>query len=550
MAALGTLMLGQVMGHTEAEKAFRPWWDKMSDYILYGMTMLGVILLPTAMFSAAPMDCNRCIKPSDCMAGVQGHYPPNVSEWKYIVDGKQEESGYNNWWVKKYCLMNEVDWFILHFPYILFSTTMLLFAIEKTFVKLQQGNLVLNKFYALMVDYNIIHAKKDVDIIGCEKLVQGDELESRRDLVELRERLNGCSKYFYGYLATQVLECSCGMLLLALMTYKALTAKGVSLDMDASIYCDVHDYWYECSGHPSSFYTVVNIAACILVLIFVTITFYSILWVLCPCLHVFTKLEIFSADNDESEMEGTSRDFRLLLNLLVMGAGLAPAITTISILDLKVHEAIKPRDAKIKAFLPESSTKSNTVTLSVELEDPDSGIQANLRSISKVSYTAEIVKAVEDMDMVDGSCGSNPVHPVSLSNDTAVALMNPQGSVRTATFEGLHRDVKYSITIKILVNGMAVANVMETFVTHRDNISTVKPIEKVVIEEQVAMRPDITEIQRVSLKMKSQAKEKVEHKSMDKIEETESEKVEMEEAETEEAEISEEMLVMESESKV
>ena len=35
MAAIGTALMGKVLGHSEAEKAFRPWWDVIEDYMLY-----------------------------------------------------------------------------------------------------------------------------------------------------------------------------------------------------------------------------------------------------------------------------------------------------------------------------------------------------------------------------------------------------------------------------------------------------------------------------------------------------------------------------------
>merc|ERR1711971_1251784 len=66
MAALGAAVMGKVMGKTEAEEAFRPWWDSLSDYILYGLAMISVVLLPTAMFTAAPLWCNPCLDKEHC----------------------------------------------------------------------------------------------------------------------------------------------------------------------------------------------------------------------------------------------------------------------------------------------------------------------------------------------------------------------------------------------------------------------------------------------------------------------------------------------------
>ena len=43
MAAIGAALMGKVLGHSEAEKAFRPWWDSLEDYLIYGLVMIGVV---------------------------------------------------------------------------------------------------------------------------------------------------------------------------------------------------------------------------------------------------------------------------------------------------------------------------------------------------------------------------------------------------------------------------------------------------------------------------------------------------------------------------
>ena len=41
MATLGAALASNVLGHSEAEKAFRPWWDNFEDYLIYGLITLG-----------------------------------------------------------------------------------------------------------------------------------------------------------------------------------------------------------------------------------------------------------------------------------------------------------------------------------------------------------------------------------------------------------------------------------------------------------------------------------------------------------------------------
>ena len=45
MAALGGALLSSVLQKSPAEKALSPWWDRVQDYITYGMIILSKLLL-------------------------------------------------------------------------------------------------------------------------------------------------------------------------------------------------------------------------------------------------------------------------------------------------------------------------------------------------------------------------------------------------------------------------------------------------------------------------------------------------------------------------
>ena len=97
----------------------------------------------------------------------------------------------------------QVDWLVLYFPYILITATVGLLAVEKIFLKIREGNIVQNKFFALMVGYGILQT--DEKKAGREELIVGNELESDRNLVNLKQKLENSSSYFSGYLAVQVI---------------------------------------------------------------------------------------------------------------------------------------------------------------------------------------------------------------------------------------------------------------------------------------------------------------------------------------------------------
>ena len=41
MGAVASTVAASVLGHSDAEKAFRPWWDNFQDHLIYGLIMLG-----------------------------------------------------------------------------------------------------------------------------------------------------------------------------------------------------------------------------------------------------------------------------------------------------------------------------------------------------------------------------------------------------------------------------------------------------------------------------------------------------------------------------
>ena len=99
----------------------------------------------------------------------------------------------------------KVDGVVLHLPYFLITATMLLFGIEKVFLTLRKGNVTQNKFFALLVDYEILRSSEGK--AGSEVLVSGDELEQSRDLLDLKERLEKSGSFYRSYLAIQVPSC-------------------------------------------------------------------------------------------------------------------------------------------------------------------------------------------------------------------------------------------------------------------------------------------------------------------------------------------------------
>ena len=199
MATLGSAIITRVFGHSQAEKVFRPWWDNLEDFLLYGLVMLGLVVAPTSMITGSPLECTFC----------KGDLCRELND-----TGTLPDPGYYSVWIKKICTFNgSVDSFTLYFPYILLLIALSLVFIEKVFLALFQANNKLDKFYKLLAENNIVEE-------GNNKMkVEPQSIET----VQVEESFKSCEdNYFVCYLVRTVLELVISTCLLTWMTCYAM----------------------------------------------------------------------------------------------------------------------------------------------------------------------------------------------------------------------------------------------------------------------------------------------------------------------------------------
>ena len=83
--------------------------------------------IPTTMFSSTPLNCQLCsedVNNCEFMEDLEG-----FNRTKTRKDGP----GYYGGWVKKYCSMNEVEDFIIYFPYLMIIIPMVMIASDQGF---------------------------------------------------------------------------------------------------------------------------------------------------------------------------------------------------------------------------------------------------------------------------------------------------------------------------------------------------------------------------------------------------------------------------------
>ena len=53
-------LTSQVLSHSKAEQIVRPLWEKLEDFCVYGLLLVGVILIPHAIVLGTPIYCTYC----------------------------------------------------------------------------------------------------------------------------------------------------------------------------------------------------------------------------------------------------------------------------------------------------------------------------------------------------------------------------------------------------------------------------------------------------------------------------------------------------------
>ena len=193
MATLGATIISNVFGQTDAEKAFRPWWDNLEDFMIYGLVMLGLIITPTAIIMGTPLDCNYC-QDDFCGKDYINTIPP-------LEGNYSKNPGFNAWWIKKYCTFNgTISDFMLYFPYLLLISGLMLVGIERFFVKMFKVGQKMDKFYNLLKQEQVFD-QDDSDDVASSYFSDGG-----REALEVKHMFSDNNDYYVSYVLRTTLE--------------------------------------------------------------------------------------------------------------------------------------------------------------------------------------------------------------------------------------------------------------------------------------------------------------------------------------------------------
>ena len=123
-----------------------------------------------------------------------------------------------------------------------------------------------------------------------------------------------------------------------------------------TIICDVHSYFFECSGQPAQFYVYSLYITCTITIAYILCNIYNLMWLIFPSFGNLRRLmstykanmreKAGDSETTDKELLGdlydiyyNNHDLKLLLDLLATSSGVALAIAIITLLD-KVRSAL------------------------------------------------------------------------------------------------------------------------------------------------------------------------------------------------------------------
>merc|ERR1711971_896104 len=311
MAALGSALLSS-LGLTQAERAFRPWWDAIEDHIVYTIIILGILVAPTSLvMTASPLDCTLC-RQENC--GLDHLNPADTTD----------DFGF---FTRRYCALENLPVTVLYFPYLILAIATLLFMTDRPFVLVIFSSANMEELHKMLVVEDPF----------------SKEFNRKEEAWELHHLTAASTSFFFSYLLRTLasLASSLAPLLILLFSWDDFQSD--------RLFCQVHTKWYECIGHPVDFYKIILILVLVLLSLYFLLNVYNLFWLLFPSLTRLGRLMAVYKSSCKKEELGQldefyyeSRNQRLLLDLLCSSSGPALPLRSLALLDPAFNHSLVP----------------------------------------------------------------------------------------------------------------------------------------------------------------------------------------------------------------
>ena len=324
ISALSKDVFRKTLTHSKAEKAFKPWWNTLENYILYSMVMIAILVKQTDIMKGTSMDCTFCQQ--DYCSDDEGStfHNTNTTDPKF------------NWkWVRQQCTSPALD-LVRYYPYFLIVQGIILLVNKRVISRVFTSRQKMKEFYDFVSA--VWEGKTDLNVSA----------------IHVKNQFRNSRDYYYGYL---------------LQTVSLLTlASGFVLNIyygkhwrdfqKADRYiCTLHgQYHYECHGMPFMLYLWTFYVATAMMILLVLLQIYNILWMCFPHLSKLSKeMENYKKNLTENLQEQQKKkitkenrkellgdlydiyykgkDLAFLLNILTSSSGIAESLFIMTVLD-------------------------------------------------------------------------------------------------------------------------------------------------------------------------------------------------------------------------
>ena len=292
---------------------------------------------------------------------------------------------------------------MLYFPYILLFIALSIVLTERAFIRFFKAGLRLESFYSLIVK-DIMEGEADNPSSKIDST--GSELNQVKAALKVAHSFSKRSSYYLSYLLRTAVELGLALVLLTWLIWFGIP----SILGDKFIYCDIHGYHYECSGHPQELYKYVLFVATGLLCIYLFCNIYNLLWLCLPSMrtlhnvmqHYKTDIMVNSKlPGNETKLLGElynayykGHDLKLLLDLLAQSSGIAPALKIMSLFDKGFNMGLQPFNLTV-----ERSHGRDECSVSFEDAPTMKDVFRFVKDITCI-YTVEIVPPVLEVSVV------------------------------------------------------------------------------------------------------------------------------------------------------
>ena len=251
-----------------------------------------------------------------------------------------------------------------------------------------------------------------------EKTKEEEIMDADKLAYTVSEGLGSSTNYFRSYLIRTIAELLISFSLFIWLIFGGFEplfgandqAPGSAIFGTKVVLCNIGNFWYHCAGLPFQFYTIIFIAALVLIFLYTISCFFVFAWLVIPSLGSLScamkkyeiKFKQMKQVPYENKFEGglysiyyNNKDTKLLLDLLAATSGIGPCLKLLCLFEKSLQQNAQVGNVNVILQEPDSDGHRDVV---VEFKDSKAVVEIFSR-IPNVfcTYAVEITPPVKSV---------------------------------------------------------------------------------------------------------------------------------------------------------